>query len=323
MISIIVNFFNNRREAKNTLHSLSAGYLRNASNISYEVIAVDNGSQLPLSEDEVSSFGPQFRYRYFATQSRSPVDALNTVCSEAKGDELMIMIDGAHLLSPGILDLADQAFRSLDAPIIATVPFHLGPKVQNVSVGEGYNQEKEEDLLRRCGWRADGYRLYDVAGSYADGSKGWFGCLFESGCLGIRKRDFLSMQGFDKRFQSPGGGMANPDILQRALRRSDLQYVVLLGEGTFHQVHGGVASNSPWDKHPWKDFEKEYAGIRGAAFARTLRRPMFLGSFPQLKSALKIAKHSAEAGLTFWLNGSDISGQPALPHGGSDLTGLA
>jgi hypothetical protein len=98
---------------------------------------------------------------------------------------------------------------------------------------------------------------------------------------------------------------------------------VLLGEGTFHQVHGGVASNSPWDKHPWKDFEKEYAGIRGAAFARTLRRPMFLGSFPQLKSALKIAKHSAEAGLTFWLNGSDISGQPALPHGGSDLTGLA
>jgi hypothetical protein len=307
MISIVVNFFNNRREARNTLHSMSAEYLRNANSVGYEVIAIDNGSQLPLDESEVRSFGPHFRYRYFETQSRSPVGALNAVCNEAKGEELLIIIDGAHLLSPGILDLADRAFRLFPSPFIATVPFHLGPKSQNISVTEGYNQQVEDQLLQGSGWRTDGYRLYDIAGSYSDGSLGWFGCLFESGCIGMRKRDYLSMKGFDERFQSRGGGLANLDMFQRALSRPDMQYVMLLGEGTFHQVHGGVASNAPSGEHPWNEFHREYLEIRGVPFARTMRLPSFLGSLPPLKSAMGIAHHSAQAGLAFWMNSREIS----------------
>lgn len=306
MISIIVNFFNNRREARNTLHSLSARYLRNADNIDYEVIAVDNGSQLPLDEAEVRNFGPQFRYRYFETQSHSPVGALNAMCDEARGEELLIVVDGAHLLSPGILDLANRAFRLYPSPFIATVPFHLGPKSQTISVAEGYNQQVEDGLLQSCGWRTDGYRLYDITGSYAGTSLGWFGCLFESGCFGIRKRDYLSMKGYDERFQSRGGGLANIDIFQRALSRPDIQYVMLLGEGTFHQFHGGVASNAPPGKHPWDEFHGEYLKIRGVPFARTKRLPIFLGSLPPLKSGMRIAQHSAEAGLAFWMNDREI-----------------
>jgi hypothetical protein len=307
VISIVVNFFNNRREASNTLYSLSAGYFRHANNVAYEVVAVDNGSQLPLHEDEVKSFGPHFRYRYVETQSRSPVGALNVACKEAKGDELLIIIDGAHLLSPGILDLADRAFRLFPSPFIATVPFHLGPKSQNISVTEGYNQQVEDGLLQACGWRADGYRLFDIAGSYSDGSLGWFGCLFESGCFGMRKQDYLSLNGFDERFQSPGGGLANLDIFQRAVSRPGMQYVMLLGEGSFHQVHGGVASNAPSGQHPWTEFHREYVEIRGAPFARTMRPPTFLGSLPPLKSALRIAQHSAQAGMAFWMNSREIS----------------
>ena len=53
MLSVVVNFFNNRRKARNTLHSLTAGYRRGAEGLAYEVIAVDNGSSEPLSEAEV------------------------------------------------------------------------------------------------------------------------------------------------------------------------------------------------------------------------------------------------------------------------------
>jgi glycosyltransferase involved in cell wall biosynthesis len=302
MISVIVNFYNNRREAKNTLFSLSTGYQKNLADVPYEVIAVDNGSQSPLNEQEVQQFGPQFRYRYFETQSRSPVGALNAACNEASGDQLLVVIDGAHILSPGILKLTDRAFRLFPSPIIATVPFHLGPKSQNVSVTEGYNQKSEDALLERCGWRTDGYRLFEIAGSYADGSLGWFGCLFESGCFGISRADYRTLGGFDERFQARGGGLTNLDIFQRALSRSELQYVMLLGEGTFHQVHGGVASNAPPAQHPWEEFHREYMRIRGVPFARTMRRPTFLGSLPASNAALRIAQHSAQVGMDFWLN---------------------
>ena len=37
MLSVVVNFFNNRREAQNTLHSLTRGYQSRVEDIPYEV----------------------------------------------------------------------------------------------------------------------------------------------------------------------------------------------------------------------------------------------------------------------------------------------
>src|ERR1700730_17307157 len=104
MLSIIVNFFNNQREAENTLHSMTRGYQSVPAGIPYEVIAVDNGSKLQLSADRVRTFGPEFLYKYVATRSVSPVEAINAACREARGDEVLVVIDGAHILSPGVLN---------------------------------------------------------------------------------------------------------------------------------------------------------------------------------------------------------------------------
>lgn len=300
MLSVIVNFYNNRREAKNTLHSLTRAYQKNIQDIPYEVIALDNGSTLPLSEAYVRAYGPEFRYQFVATNSQSPVTAMNNACREAAGDVVIVIIDGAHILSPGILQRTHEAFRLFQAPFVATVPFHLGPKKQNRSVQEGYNPEIEDALLRSAGWWTDGYRLFNVTGSYADGSQGWFGCLYESGCVGMRKRDYLALGGFDERFQSRGGGLTNLDFFQRALESKDLEYVMLLGEGTFHQVHGGVASNAPPENHPWSEFHREYEQIRGRAFERVLRQPFLMGSLPQVRSAQRIVNDSANLGWQFW-----------------------
>jgi glycosyltransferase involved in cell wall biosynthesis len=298
VLSVVISFYNNRREAANTLYSLTRAYQRGTQNLDYEVIAVDNGSSQPLSEDQTRAYGPEFHYRYVRTTSISPAPALNAACRDARGDRLLVVIDGAHILSPGVLAAASEAFNHFPAPFLATAPFHLGPKQQNHSVLEGYNQQAEDELLQRSGWRQNGYRLYDIAGSFADPGMGWFGCLFESGCFGLRKSDFISLGGFDERFVMRGGGLVNLDLFQRAVTRQDLQYVMLLGEASFHQFHGGVASNAPATQNPWAEFHDEYVRIHGKPFARIPRRPFFFGHLPN--EALVATRTSANRGLELW-----------------------
>lgn len=298
MLSVVVNFHNNRREAGNTLHSLTRAYQRDAGAIDFEVIALDHGSREPLDEARVRGFGPEFRYRFVETASVSPAAAINAACRDARGEHLLVIIDGAHLLSPGIYALAQRAFAQFEAPFLASVAFHLGPKQQNESVLEGYDQQVEDGLLARSGWRENGYRLYTIAGAFADPGMGWFGCAFEAGCFGIGKNDFLALGGFDERFAARGGGLVALDFFQRAVARERGDYVMLLGEASFHQFHGGVASNAPKAAHPWKEFHDEYVRIRGKAFARVPRRPFYFGTLPN--EALAAARVSAEHGLALW-----------------------
>ncbi|TLY52304.1 MAG: glycosyltransferase family 2 protein, partial [Gammaproteobacteria bacterium] len=187
MLSVVVNFYNNRREAMNSLFALSRAYQRNTQDIEFEVIALDHGSSAALAAADVRAFGPEFQYRYIETQAVSPAAAINAACRDARGDDLLVLIDGAHIATPGVYALAAMAFAQFPAPFIAMPPFHLGPKQQNESVLEGYSQLVEDGLLARCDWKRNGYRLYSIAGSFADGGLGWFGCAFEAGCFGVRK----------------------------------------------------------------------------------------------------------------------------------------
>jgi glycosyltransferase involved in cell wall biosynthesis len=298
MLSIVVNFYNNQREAPRTLYALTRSYQRGAQDLAYEVIAIDNGSSESLSEAQVRALGPQFSYHSVQTRSVSPVQAINAACREATGEQLLVLIDGAQIVSPGVLRLAKEAFALFPSAFVATAWFHLGPKLQNLSVQEGYNQQVEDELLSRSDWKENGYRLYNLVGWCEDAAGGWFGCLFESACFAIRKADYLAMGGFDERFQSRGGGLANLDFFQRALSRQDLEYVMLLGEATFHQVHDGVASSVPIAQHPWPAFHEEYVRIRGREFARVPRRPFLLGTLPS--EALHAAQVSAQIGLEIW-----------------------
>ena len=302
MISVVVNFFNNRREAARTLYSLTRAYQRGLSDTPYEVIVIDHGSTKPLSSIDVLSFGPEFKYRFVETNSVSPVKAINDACREAAGDELIVVIDGAHILSPGIIKGSIDAFKLFPSPFVATVPFHLGPKRQNESVVDGYNQQAEDALLAPIDWKTNGYRLYMATGDFGDTSGGWFGCLLESGCFGIRKADYLAMGGFDERFQTKGGGLVALDFFKRAVSNDSLEYVMLIGEGTFHQFHGGVASNAKLAEHPFEEFHNEFIKVTGVEYTQAHRRPYFLGGLS--KEVLPIIQSSAALGANFWMTNS-------------------
>jgi hypothetical protein len=297
MLSILVNFFDNRREARNTLHSLTRGYQHGAANLEYEVVALDNGSREPLDSREVAAFGPEFRHEYVETTSKSPAAALNAAARKARGERLMVLIDGAHIVSPGVLRRVDQAFALFAAPFVATSSFHLGPERQNASVLKGYGQAEEDRLLAASGWRDDGYRLYAITRAFSDHGNGWFGCNFETGCFAMRKADYAAMGGLDERFTLPGGGLVNLDFHERAVANAALEYVMLLGEGTFHQFHGGVASNAPIANHPFPQMHEEYQRLRGKPVSRAMRTPFYMGTVPDAAWAATLG--SARAGIKF------------------------
>jgi len=51
--------------------------------------------------------------------------------------------------------------------------------------------------------------------------------------------------GFDERFDLQVAVLVNLDTYARAIELPDVKRVLLIGEGTFHQLHGGIATNTP------------------------------------------------------------------------------
>ena len=114
------------------------------------VRVVDNGSspEQRIDVDLVASFGPEFRLVELGDDAPpSPVTALNRGIAEARGDLIGVMIDGAHVLSPGVLSQALAAQRGYPPAVVAVQPFHLGPGQQGETMGTGYDQAMEDALV--------------------------------------------------------------------------------------------------------------------------------------------------------------------------------
>lgn len=276
-ISIIVNFFNMRREAERTLFSMTKAYQNNSADIEYEVLAVDNGSSLPLDPEWVAGFGDGFKYLYYESGNTSPCQAINHAAKTVAGDYVMICIDGARILSPGILNYTRQCLKLHGRPFVYTLGMHIGEKPQNYLVDYGYNQAVEDKLLSEIDWRSNGYRLFGISSLGLSSKNGYFSEVSESNCFTMKKRDFLEMGGLDESFTGLGGGLANLDFFNRVHANLGFSPIMLLGEATFHQFHGGVASNAPLDKHPWDEMAREYREIKGRAYKKVYRPPEYHG----------------------------------------------
>jgi hypothetical protein len=290
-LSVIVVFHDMHREAPRTLATLAPGYQRGVTAADYEVLAVDVGSARPLEASRVAKHGPAFRLLH-APAAASPAAAVNEAARQAAGDAVALCIDGARMLSPGIVAGMLAALRMFRDPVVATLAWHLGPKVQNESILEGYDQAAEDRLLASIDWQADGYELFRIATLAASSGSGWFRPISESNCLALPRPAWEALGGLDERFVSPGGGFVNLDFYRRACDRA-AELVMLLGEGSFHQVHGGVATNAPWASHPFDAFHAEYRAIRGGDYESPTRQACYLGELPE--QALPFLAHSIAA----------------------------
>jgi glycosyltransferase involved in cell wall biosynthesis len=282
-LSIIVNFHNMRREAERTLYTLSSQYQTGVDADDWEVIAIDNGSSEPLNPEDVTKFGHNFSYHFFPTDSISPAAAVNYGVQMARGEFISCIVDGARMVTPGLISNAFKAFKIFETPFVCALAFHLGPKVQKFSMLDGYNQDQEDRLLETIDWRSNGYELFDVATIAPVSRCGFLGGLPpECSWFAMQKKTYLNLGGMDERFKNAGGGRLNFDFLERVVGTKGIEILVLLGEGSFHQIHGGATTNVPPDQHPRPANLAEYHAIHGREYEKFAQPKIFyLGNMPR------------------------------------------
>ncbi|MFK2874142.1 CmcI family methyltransferase [Dyella lipolytica] len=271
-LSVIVNFYNMRREAERTLTSLSHSYQKGADDFDYEVLCIDNGSNPPLDPAWIERFGPQFRLVRPSRQLASPCAAINEAALQAQGDYLAIMIDGAHLLTPGVFHAARQAWEHHADAVVAVRHWFIGGDQRWLAVA-GYTRQMEDRLFERIQWPNNGYELFRISAPIGESPEPWLEGLSESNCLMLPTSLYDRIGGMDEAFDQAGGGFANLDLWHRASESSLGPLVSLVGEASFHQFHGGTTTNV-------EDAEKD---VRVRAYAnayRALRGKDFVGVPP-------------------------------------------
>jgi len=284
-LSIVVVAFDMARELPRTIQSLLPTYQTGLNRTDIQIIIADNGSTNAIQRADYPTDADITVIRV-DDGGVSPCRAINRAAALATADHIAVMVDGARMASPGLLATALQAARIDPRSFVATLGLHLGPKVQQISTAEGYDRDAEDGLLASIAWPADGHRLFEISAlgeSYAHGVRV---APPETTFFVMDRHRFLDMGGFDERFVSLGGGLANFDVFHRALEANDAPLIMLVGEATFHQLHFGATTRAggvrrvytPEGQSLGEHYAAEFHQIRGEPWTRSERRPLLFGA---------------------------------------------
>ena len=157
--------------------------------------------------------------------------------------------------------MRSEAARLADRPVVTAPAFHLGDGAPHAGRrGRATTRRRRTSCSPGRGWEDDGYRLFEISTPAGSSGRGLFGPMGESSSLFCSPAIWEELGGLDERFALPGGGLVNHDLYRRACALPSIELVVLLGEGTFHQYHGGAATSR---RHSWDEMHADYEAIRG------------------------------------------------------------
>jgi hypothetical protein len=291
-LSVVVVAYDMARELPRTLRSLSPAHQRDIGAHDYEVIVVDNGSPQPVDPGLVPGFAGRLQLERIDPAPASPARAANQGLRLAEGDTVGLVIDGARLASPGLLAEARRVACLAPRPVVTAPAFHLGP-VRHMEAAEvDYDQAEEDRLLAGSGWETDGYRLFEISTPAGSWGRGLFGPAGESSSLFCPRAIWDELGGLDERFALPGGGLVNHDLYRRACALEGVELIVLLGEGTFHQFHGGAATTR---RYTWDEMHAEYRSLTGGPHRPPDNPPLYVG--PARRALLPLIGRSAHQAI--------------------------
>jgi cephalosporin hydroxylase len=282
-LSVVMVVHNMRREAPRSLRSLTRRYQEGLDGRRYEVIVVENGSDpvQRVGPELVEGFGSSFRYIDMGDGATpSPVKAMNRGLAASKGRAVALMVDGAHVLTPGVLRYGLAGLEAYEPAVVATQAWYVGRGQQGDAMRAGYNQAVEDALFEQIGWPTDGYRLFDIG--HFTGDRDWFDGLWESNCLFAPRSLLEQVGGLDEAFALPSGGYCNLDLYERLASMPGIRLVTIIGEGSFHQLHGGTTTNQadPLERRARvRSYLENYAAVRGRPFMGPEKPVNFVGSF--------------------------------------------
>ena len=295
-LSIVVVAYDMARELPRTLRSLLSDYQRGVEPANYEIVVVDNGSPEPVEDVLPARMSEAVRLVRIDPAPASPARAANAGIDEARGELVGLIVDGARMASPGLLAHALLARRLSSRPVVASPGYHLGSVRHMDAAVSGYDQAAEDRLLAEIDWELDGYRLFARSILANSSGRGWFGPMGESSALFLPAALWDELGGLDEAFALPGGGLVNHDLYRRACSLPDVDLVVLVGEGTFHQFHGGASTGGSVE---WDEMQSDYESHRGERYRPPTRDPIYLGGVPSaalghLAESVRLAQVRAE-----------------------------
>jgi hypothetical protein len=283
VLSVVVIVHDMARQALNTLRSLDPAY-QGVDPSLYEVIAVENRSSRVMDLDAIAAL-PAARLPGHLTHilrdeaGVSPAAAINAGLAQARGRTIGIMIDGARMLSPGVIRHVLMALRITDRALVAVPGYQLGPTPRHPE--EERDPEEDLALLDRIGWPAAGYGLFDIASMSINNREGFFRPFMECNCLFAPSDVLADLGGADERFDLPGGGALNLFLYHRLAHHPRTELFVLPGEGSFHQSHGGVTTAPREDRDAFLALVRgQLETLLGQPFTSPNVPATFLGQVP-------------------------------------------
>ncbi|MFD2055716.1 class I SAM-dependent methyltransferase [Mesorhizobium calcicola] len=191
------------------------------------------------------------------------------------------MIDGARIVTPGLVNFARIGLEMAPTAVVAAPGWYLGSDIQVNAHGNGYTKAVEDSLLQSIRWPEDGYRLFEIGTMDESSVDPWFSPISEANALFMSRESWQAMDGMDERFSYPGGGLVNIDTLERAMELPRAKLILTLGEATFHQLHGGVATNAGVEQPKnWYLWKAERDALRGRGDFTFHTPSAFVGSLP-------------------------------------------
>jgi len=245
------------RQITNTVKSLIPPLQRTESTVPYEIIVVDNGSaDVPQGLAHLGNvLVVQMR-----NPTMSPGPAVNFGLELSQGKVVGIIPDGARMVSPCLLAEALQVIEKDENSIVGTYAYHLGSENQQNSIATGYSCEIEERMLMESRWLENSNALFSI--SVLEEERFFPGTLPpESTATFLNRATLEVIGGMNEDFLSPGGGLVNHEFWSRCCHHSEYGITMLSSQGTFHQIHGGVATNSV--RSYWDDFALEFQLVMG------------------------------------------------------------
>ena len=296
-LSLIVILYNMPRQAMNTLYSLSARHQRNVREDDYEIVVIENRSAHTLDPNALATLGSNIHYTLRDEHGVSPAAAINEGFRQARAPQIGLMIDGARMATPRVIEYALMASVMATNGLIAIPSFNLGPHLQHHHLDTGYNEDTERALLSQVRWQDNGYRLFDISCIGEANPRGVFQSFMESNCYFTSRENFDAIGYADEAFQFPGGGGLNLHMFRSiGMLPACEPYFVTPGEGTFHQFHGGVSTSQREDREdmliPPRIQLESYWG--NAPFQALEREPVLLGAVS--KHAQPFLHYSAQRG---------------------------
>jgi len=282
-LSVVVIIYDMPEQALNTVRSLSANYQQGVAENEYEILVVENNSKNLVDQNKLKLLGNNIHYHLRSEDRASPVFAINQAVRDwARSEFVAIVIDGARVVTPGIIQHCLNALRHQPNATITVPSYHLGEEPQQKAVHNGYTTATEKQLLASIQWPRNGYKLFDIA--CFSGSSAVDGILRripESNFFALSKKRFDTLNGYDEGFHSFGGGYANLDIFKRATADHKFPLLVMIWEGTFHQYHGGATTGGDKGEREalMQPIRDQYIAMRGERFKACDREFEVIGKF--------------------------------------------